>query len=327
MSKLTDYTDRVVSKYKNGTERGMSCGFKCLDSLVSFKRGYSTYFLAAPRAGKTELSVEILLNLTFKYESKHALYSPEIGSPEDVIAELASKWLKKPFYKESPYAMTEKELYNVIPLLSQYFYILDTDEDYTIEGFYQECEKIETDNDIKLHTTTIDPWNDVQEDLSTFGGREDKYLAHALKVSRNVAKKRNWHNIIVTHASENEQTVKMQDVNGKEHMIPPVPRLRSFAGGRVWGRRAMQVIALWRPEEPNIIGPDGMPMEDNQVLVKILKSKPKGVGAMGNAYLYFDWKTNRYYEKHFAGGSRYAWEYLEDEKPLDFSHVRQPHND
>jgi hypothetical protein len=41
---------------------------------------------------------------------------------------------------------------------------------------------------------------------------------------------------------------------------------------------------------------NGQPYDDNIVLIKIEKAKPKGVAMKGEIKLYFDWRKNRYYQ-------------------------------
>lgn len=314
MNKILDYKEQVMNHYENGKSRGMQIGFKCLDDHITFKPKYTTYIVGFPRAGKTEIHLEILFNLNFKYGWRNALMSPEIGGVEDVIAELVSKYLRKPFFKSAYNAPTERELFSALNHLSEYFYVIDNDSvDYTIDSFYEGCLQIEKDNKIKLNTTSIDPWNDLEEDLSSFGGREDKYLSTALRRVRSTAKKHNWHNFIVTHAKE-MPPVEYKSIYGSKVACTAMPTLQSFAGGQVWSRRGFNVIGMWKPEKGSLKPKTGEPFADNVAVFKVLKSKPKGSGSLGQAYLFFDWKTNRYYEQ-IDGKNYYGFEYLNIPEP------------
>jgi hypothetical protein len=315
IKKISDYREKVMHHYSTGTSRGAEIGFKTLNDLITIKLGYTTFLLGFAAAGKTEFHFEILFNLTEKFGWKHALLSAEVGAIEDVIAELISKYLRKPFYKSNPYAASEKEVNLAMDFLSEYFFPVDGDsQDYDVETFYADCEKLEKDNKIKLQTTSLDPWNDLDENLSDFGGREDKYLTWALKKVRQTAKKNNWHNFIVTHAKD-MPPIALKNIYGKEAYCTAIPTLQSFAGGQVWGRRAMNVAGVWRPEQ-GIVNPEtSMPFEENEAKILILKSKPKGVGKKGSAPLYFDWRKNRYCEK-INGKDYYGFEYekMEEER-------------
>lgn len=311
IKKLTDYSEQVINHHETGTSKGVNVGFKCLDEIITLKPGYSTYILGFPGAGKTELHLEMLFNTTVGSGWRHAILSPEIGGIEDVIAELVSKHLRRPFFANNPFAPTKMEIYNAIADLSQSFYPMDNDEqDYDINSFFEDCEKLEKDHRIKLNTTSIDPWNDLTENLSDFGGREDKYLAWALKRVRQDAKKNKRHNFVVTHAKD-MPSWELKSISGGKVTCTAIPTLQSFAGGQVWSRRGFNVLGIWRAEEGAIDPKRGIQFEKNEALILSLKSKPKGSGRKGSAHLYFDWKTNRYYEK-IGEHDFYAFEH---EKP------------
>lgn len=298
MKNINDYRESVISHYENGQIRGNEIGFFCLKDLITFKPKYSTYIQGYPYSGKTEIHLEILFNLTELYGWKHAIMSPEIGGVEDVIAELVSKYLRRQFYKSSINAPSELQIHQAITHLSEYFFVIDNDsKDYNVDNFYEDCTEIEKQYNIKLNTTSIDPWNDLDEDLLPHGGREDKYLAYALRKCRSAAKKNNWHNFIVTH-SKDLPPIELKSVDGGKVVCTAIPTLQSFAGGQVWSRRAFNVIGMWRPSKGAINKLTGLPFADNIVMVKILKVKPKGCGNLGQAWLYFDWKKNRYYEEY-----------------------------
>lgn len=302
--RILDYKDEVMNHYESGITRGNNTGFKSLDELLSFKLGYQTFFLGFAGAGKTEIQLEMLFNLSEQYGWKHGLLSGEIGNTEDVIGELISKRLRKPFFKSSAYAATEKEVYGAMAWLDNHFYPMNSEEDdYSIKSFYAYWRQIERDLNIKLQTTSIDPFNDLEEDLANHANREDKYLAWALKHTRKEAKLNNWHNIIVTHAKDMPPII-LKDLTGQDVYCSAVPTLNSFAGGAVWGRRAFNVVAVWRPEHNNVNGTvsltvnpsTSMPFEENEAVLKVLKAKPKGTAKKGATSIFFDWKKNRYYE-------------------------------
>ena len=74
-----------------------------------------------------------------------------------------------------------------------------------------------------------------------------------------------------------------------------MPMAREAAGGQALLRKAMTWINMWRPPQ-GMNDQNGQPYEDNIVLIKIEKAKPKGVAMKGEIKLYFDWKRNRYYQ-------------------------------
>ncbi|TDO21925.1 hypothetical protein [Pedobacter duraquae] len=314
--RILEYKDEVMTHYETGITRGVDTGFKTLDEILSFKLGYSTFYLGFAGAGKTEVQMEMLFNQSEKHSWKHALMSGEIGNSEDVIAELISKRLRKPFFKSNPFAASEAEVYKALAWLDHHFFLINGDDtDHTIESVYDYCESLEKEFKMKLQSTSIDPFNDLEEDLIPYGGREDKYLAWALKRVRQKAKTNNWHNNIVTHAKDLPPII-LKDITGQDVYCTSVPTLNSFAGGAVWGRRAFNVVGVWRPEHNNHNGvvsltmnpSTGTPFAENEAILKVLKVKPKGTAKKGSRSLFFDWKQNRYYEE-VDGSSKYAFEH------------------
>lgn len=329
--RISDYTDSVMVHYETGVQRGIDTGFKTLDELLSFKLGYSTFYLGFAGAGKTEFQMEMMFNQTEKFGWKHGFLSGEIGNMDDVVAELVSKRLRKPFFKSNPYSATEKEVYQAMNWLDEHFYPIDGDEtDHSIDSFFDYFESLEKEFKIKLQTTSLDPFNDLSENLSDYGGREDKYLAWALKKVRQKAKTNKWHNNIVTHAKDLPPIV-LKDITGQDVYCTAVPTLNSFAGGAVWGRRAFNVVGVWRPEHNRVnskveltVNPaTGMPFKENEAIVKVLKAKPKGTAKKGATSVFFDWQKNRYYEE-INGSNFYAFEHENIKQEVILNNAIQP---
>lgn len=314
MKSILDYKDQVYDHYQKGTERGLDTGLKCINDLISFKKGFTTYIVGFPKSGKTELHLEILFNLTEKHGCKHALMSTEIGGAVQIIGELVSKYLRKPFYKSNPYSAKDSELFEAMNYLSQYFFIVDGEQkDYTVAEFYKTCSDIERAHGIKLDTTSIDPFNDIEDELEEkHGGKINRFLKKELKNVYRQAQKNNWHNFIVTHASS-MPPLQLESENGGKVFCTAIPTLQGFEGGQVWSRRAYNVIGMWRPEHGAINPENGFKFEDGEAIMLVLKAKPKGVGTTGRTSIYFDWKVNRYFEK-YNGSKMYAGDYERYEK-------------
>lgn len=314
--RILDYKDEVMNHYEAGVIRGNDTGFKCLDELLSFKIDYQTFFLGFASAGKTEVHLEMLFNQAEHYGWKNGLLCGEVGNTEDVIAELISKKLRKPFFKSSQFGATEKEVYQAMAWLDEHFYPMNgEDEDYTIDSFFAYWKQLEKDLGIKLQSVSLDPFNDLDEELAKYANREDKFLAYALKKSRKEAKLNHWHFFIVTHAKDMPPII-LKDLTGMDVYCTAVPTLNSFAGGPVWGRRAFNVVGVWRPEHNRVNGKvtltvnpaTGLPFAENEAIIKVLKVKPKGTAKKGAASLFFDWKRNRYYED-INGLASFAFEH------------------
>ena len=165
--------------------------------------------------------------------------------------------------------------------INQHFIVIDPiDEDLTITKFYDLVDEIERKEQITIHTTTIDPWNELTEEfISSDLGRENKYLSRILGQARKNARKTNRHNCIINHVRDQPMVTAMS-VAGTELRYFPIPTARDFAGGQVWFRKGLSVLIPWRPPY-GLPDADGSGAEKNEVHLKVAKSKPKGVSKNG----------------------------------------------
>lgn len=296
--KISDLQKGVDELYAKGIVKGEDVGFNCLRNLYSIKLGSTTYIMGSPYSGKTELWFEFLINLSESKGWKHAIFTPETGSREEVVAELCSKYLMKPFYNYEN-RMTEAEKYKAMNWLNEHFFIFDPDEAVTPIDFYDEINALERELSIKVHTTTLDPYNELKNDLNGNLGRQDLYIEELLGMVRRNARINNRHNCIITHAA-NQQAKEDGGIT-----YYPAPTARDYAGGQAWFRKGMGMIAVWRPPF-GLSDSSGIPYTENETHVIIQKVKPKGTGIRGTAKLYFDIKKNRFYELTATGMERYA---------------------
>lgn len=293
MYKKLEHIKQDLNHFRNnGVQRGKSIGFNFDRFPVSFKKGTTTYIGAAPHVGKTEFTFDMLINLSCIHGWKHCIFTPETGSPTEIFAELVSKYVGMEFV-QGDYSMNEIQRTKGEYFVDEHFYIVDpVDEDLTIEGFYKLVSDIEVKENISFDCTLIDPWNELTENMIPEDlGREDKYLSRILGFCRKNARQTNRHNIIINHVRD--QAVQKL-ANGTFYF--PMPSPRDMAGGQVWYRKGMLMIMLWRPpigwENPN---DQIVTTHDNELIVKVAKSKPKGVSINGIYKLYYDFKRKEYY--------------------------------
>lgn len=300
-----DLNNQVEELYKKGITRGVYLGFDTLHEYYSVKKGVTTYLYGSPFSGKSEFWLEVLLNLSEFYGYRHVIYTPETGKASEIVAELVSKYSRKPFFKEKGDALDEQELYKALAFIQEYFYIVDPGEEgLTLEDFYQKVEAIEKENDVRIDTTLIDPYNELTNDIGSEGGRQDLLIERQLGIVRKNAQAFNRHNVLVTHCRD-QQAIK-KTVDGREIWYYPPATAREVAGGQAWYRKAMNLINVWRPPVGYKENDQDEPAEENEVHVIVQKFKPKGTGKRGVVKLYFDTLKNRYYEKTTYGSIRYA---------------------
>lgn len=280
--------ENKINELKDFSEKGMDdvklTGLASLDGALGLKKGYPLFIGGAPHSGKTEFCFELLINTSILYRWKHFIYCGEGGNVEHIFHELLHKYLQKPY----KYA-DEREKLSAEYFISEHFVICNHDLDFSIDEFYKAVQECEDELNIKFDTTTFDPFNDIKDETDKFGGREDKYLADALKRVRISSKKNNRIDILINHIAG------IKAVTDKEgNRFYPFALADEWSGGRTWWRRAFIMILVYRP--PTFLkDKNGMPYEKNETHIHIQKAKPKGVAKIGVKSIFFDWKKNRYY--------------------------------
>lgn len=304
-TRAREFKKLVEKLHEDGIQRGVYCGFEKLHEHYTVKKGVTTYLYGSPFSGKTEFWLDILITLTELHGYHHAIYTPESGSREEIVAELISKVARKPFYKQLGGAMDTDEMLRHFDFVDEYFFIVDPqDKDITVEEFYKTVEEIQKDYNIKIDTTLCDPFNELKHDMKEENGRQDLYIENKLGYIRRNAITSQRHNVVITHCTDQIQQKQVED--GKDVWFYPIPSPRQIAGGQAWYRKAMNLICIYRPPT-GLKNENGEPFLDNEVHIIIQKYKPKGTGKKGTVILFYDQFKNRYYEK-YNGDNRFAGE-------------------
>ena len=303
--RLTNVNNELFDIRLQKDVRGKSIGWDWDILPYTIKEGCTTYIGSAPASGKTELWFEILINLSCLHNWNHVIFSPETGSSAEIFAELCYKYVGKP-YVQGQNSMTNSEQIVAEMFINEHFIVIDPiDEDLTITKFYDLVDEIEKKEGMKIHTTTIDPWNELTEEfLPSDLGREDKYLSRILGTVRKNARKTGRHNCVINHVRD-QPMVSSKTIAGTDISYFPMPSARDFAGGQVWFRKGLSVLIPWRPPY-GLLDSDGNGAEKNEVHLKVAKSKPKGVSKNGVYKMFLDLDKYQYYMLDFKGNRIYA---------------------
>lgn len=303
--RLTNVNNELFDIRQQKDVRGKSIGWDWDILPYTIKEGCTTYIGSAPASGKTELWFEILINLSCLHNWNHVIFSPETGSSAEIFAELCYKYVGKP-YVQGQNSMSNSEQIQAEMFINEHFIVIDPiDEDLTITKFYELVDEIERKEGMKIHTTTIDPWNELTEEyLPSDLGREDKYLSRILGTVRKNARKSGRHNCVINHVRD-QPMVSSKTIAGTDISYFPMPSARDFAGGQVWFRKGLSVLIPWRPPY-GLLDSDGRGAEKNEVHLKVAKSKPKGVSKNGVYKMFLDLDKYQYYMLDYKGNRIYA---------------------
>jgi len=289
---------------KNRIKGGVSTGFESLDPYFTVKRGFPLFIAGAPHHGKSQFVKQLLVNLSKLHGFIHAIYMGEEGSMEDIVLELAEIYTGRKVLlhddRGNPQedVLSEQEFEEVFAWIDRHFYLISPDDagvdSFDVSMFHQWVDAYEQEHGVKFDTTVIDPWNDLVLDLNTKGGREDLFLADALKKVRDQSRKHHRTDIITTHIANPHSRFRTE--RGVQYSPPADPH--SWAGGQTWHRRAFTMLLVYRPPSPDTlkIGKWSVDTTVGETWLLIQKSKPKGVGKLGKVTLFYCKDTNTYQE-------------------------------
>jgi len=287
---LKDKEEEIEEMWEKGRVKGYEVSFNNCKNKVSFKLGCTTFIYGAPASGKSQIWFEFLVDLSVNHGLKHAIYSPETGNAHEVFIEIMTIYAQKNFFIGDN-RMTEKEKEEAKEFVDRNFIILDPmDGVFTIEDFWNYIDIIERVYEVKIQTTTADPFNEFAHDFSKDNGRQDTYLERILGENRRNARSTNRHNCLITHVMD--QPLKEQDGIS---FYPPATA-RQIAGGQAWFRKGEQMFSVWRPRE-GLKDPHGIPYEKNQSVLIVQKSKPKGIGETGEIDFFYSLNKHSYSER------------------------------
>lgn len=270
--------DGLMDLHRHGEFPGYAVGFPSLDELYRVKPGCTTYITGTPSHGKTQFLFEVLMRLAVTHGQRHVLFTPETGDARSVWAKLISTYTQKhigpqPRLGKNP--MTELELIRAAAYLSTCFMVVDDEHASTSpEALIAFTEGIK--KEFALNTLTLDPWNELDHDFTSRGGREDKYLEYTLGGLRRAARANNIHIFVVVHPKTPQ---KNQDGSRNP------PDAYDMSGGASWYNKAEAILCVHRPDE-----------NQNLTEIRVQKAKPEIIGMKGTALLKYDRQTGRYSE-------------------------------
>ena len=205
-------------------------------------------------AGKSQFTK--VVNLSKIHGWRHCVYLGEEGEVRDLCLDFVELYvgksarMKNDDGSENDEAMSEAEFGAAFMWVNEHFAFVSPDEAdvgaFDIATFYSWVKAFEDETGMKFDTTVVDPWNDLAVDLHSKGGREDLFLADALKTVRDSSRNNNRVDIVVTHIAAPYS--KHVSDKGKRFAAPAEPY--EWAGGQTWFRRAYVMLLVYRPPRP-----------------------------------------------------------------------------
>lgn len=302
--KAEDKSLAIDTHRRKSVRRGVSTGWANLDEYMSVKRGAPLFIAGSPHAGKSQFTKALLVNLSKIHGWRHCVYLGEEGEVRDLTLDFVELYVGKPSRMknddgtDNEDAMSETEFTSAFLWVNEHFAFVSPDEAdvgaFDIATFFSWVKTFEDETGMKFDTTVVDPWNDLAVDLHSKGGREDLFLADALKTVRDSSRINNRVDIVVTHIAAPYS--KHVSDKGKRFAAPAEPY--EWAGGQTWFRRAFVMLLVYRPPAPDSfrIGKFKAETVFGETWLLVQKAKPRGIGKVGMCRLKYDPKTNMYTE-------------------------------
>ena len=283
----------VRGRLLQGTERGYTTGWDQLDQLYSIIPGYMTLFYGTPSQGKSLFVMNLLINLSRIHNMNHVLFTPEMGSPDEIVSMLVKIITGKDFNNAFGRQMTQEELDSALDFIDQHFIILDNEEsgmELDIEALFIYVDLMEHKLNRKFHTITADPLIELK--MMDGDIRDDLFWNMELKKARVLSKSSHRHLFLVHHSGD---PGRADGIDGYGNSIWRQPSPFRIAFGQTFYRKAFFMISIWFHKCPQARQGDTIDLKPIKKIVKaghtyikVVKAKPDGAGQEGEAELRYD---------------------------------------
>jgi twinkle protein len=235
---LDSVRDSMLQTFHTGRARGISTGFKTIDPIFRMKRRHLILFHGIGNHGKSAMLMQICLLLSKLLGYKWAVFSPEQDPPDDFYDDLVQTYIGKntqPYFNDQ---MSEQEYIEGMDFVKDhFFYIFPEDNAPNQEYINRRFEEVILKH--KVDGCIIDPYNQLDNDIIKFGGREDQYLSSFLTIQKKFAQKNDIFMFIVTHPKGSVTKNNAGDYN--------CPDVYDLAGGAMWNNKCDDIICVYRP--------------------------------------------------------------------------------
>jgi|GEM_PF-644623 len=315
---LKDIRDEMIKGFLHGDAKGETTYFKAIDPYFTWRKGEVTLFHGIPNHGKTTVLLHLLLIKTIKEGTKWGIFSPEQNPPVDFYTELIEMYIGKRIdhdNPDNPYRMNMDEFIKGMDFIHEHFFVIYPEKDEPTPQYINDrFEELILKEGIEGCIT--DPFNQLDNDWASEGGRDDQYISKFLAREKRFALKHDIYKIIVAHPKSGLQMVtdktKKEFGNEGNYECPGVYHL---AGGAMWNNKLDNIIVIYQPyyntrgkirnkmeweEKESEIWEDHQ-LRLNAVIFRSQKiKKQKLVGKPGSAALFFDPRIARYLEDNFG---------------------------
>ena len=302
--------DTIIQRMHTNRRRGLDTAWTNANEFISLKKGYPLFVAGLGGVGKTEIILDIMINASIMHKWTWLILSPEMGTAEEILEQIIEKMSGgEQLNVNSDNPIAKEKVAKIINWANKHFRILDplrnwkekmSDMALNIENFFQMAKREEQILKGKFDGVLIDPFNEL--DIALGGGKTMTTVKNELDALLWWTRKNNYFTILTNHVND-KQEIRDKDDEGFFFWTPPTKK-EEWAYGQQFARKAYQMVLVYNPHQrlqTNLALDGDREMEHSiqnyhnvrEFLVQ--KTKPKGVGKTGKFRLFFDYKTQRYY--------------------------------
>lgn len=277
---LNDVRNKIIEIHQNGYVKGLYCGVAPLANHFKFGRGRVALFGGIPAHGKSQWCKFLMMLSAIMYDTKWQIFGPEDYPADDFYLDLCQIFIGRNINAEFGDQCTLEQLNEAMDFVNDHFvYVYPENDTPTPEYILSKFEE----NILKLGVTgcLIDPFNQMDNDFRTSGGREDLYASKFISAYKRFGQKHDVFTWVIAHPNTE---VKPQ----KNEIDPPAPNQFNFSAGQIWNAKCDDIVITHRPFRES--DPNSRVVE---IFVKKVK-KQKQFGTPGKVELEFNSKSGRY---------------------------------
>jgi len=232
-----DVKEHALNIYDTGYGFVSGIGVVELDNLFKMRRGEITLLTGIGNYGKSAFKKWYQVFRAVKFGEKFASFPPEDYPIQNFYHELTEILLCCDCTPSNPNRPSREAYDKAYDFISaHFFYIHPTDLSPTPEYIKQRF--LELIIKEKVDGCDIDPFNQMTNDYSKAGGRDDKYLEAVLADFLRFAQQNDVYFWIVAHP---RAMTKQADGNY------PCPDVFDLAGGAMWNNKMNNILVYHRP--------------------------------------------------------------------------------
>lgn len=266
----------VFEFYDSGARPGRLTGWDNVDLHYTVREGELTVVTGVPSSGKSEWLDALLVNLAKSLNWSFGIFSPENMPLTEHISKLCSKYLEKPYTKNSYTRFSREDLEKAMAWGHSHFYHIiqqQVEDKATVEWLLEKASGLVYRYGIK--GLVIDPYNEIEHNRKV-GQSETEYISEMLATFKRFARTYDIHIWIVAHPAKPIHTKNTKSW---------IPNLYDISGGANWRNKCDCGIIIHR---------SGKSENDREVKVIVDKIRFRQVGRKGEVSLYYDPYTGVY---------------------------------